>query len=112
MIPHFNPNQLNEIEEILSSPKNIVITTHHKPDGDAIGSSLAMYNYLLKKKHKVKVVVPSEFPDFLNWMKGSDKIIDFMQKKKAAEKAFAGADIIFCLDFNEPSRVEGLKAAL
>ena len=77
MIPDFNKYGLQKVKELLSSPKLIVITTHFKPDGDAIGSSLALYNYLVKKKHKVKVIVPNNYPDFLQWIQGNEKIIDF-----------------------------------
>ena len=61
MIPHFHADELLELQQILSTPKNIVITTHHKPDGDALGSSLGLLNYLQKKGHNVTMVSPSEF---------------------------------------------------
>ena len=106
MIPHFPSKELLELQQFLSSPKRIVITTHHKPDGDALGSSLGLQHYLVKKGHSVKVVTPSEFPDFLAWMKGSAQVIDFIKKPKDAGLAFAEAEIVFCLDFNDPRRVE------
>jgi phosphoesterase RecJ-like protein len=61
----------------LSSPRKIVITTHVKPDADALGSSLGLANYLLKKGHEVTVITPSDYPYFLTWMKGNDAILDF-----------------------------------
>ncbi len=112
MIPVFNPIELQEVSKLLSSSQKIVITTHFKPDGDAMGSSLALYNYLVKKKHKVKVVVPNEYPEFLQWMHGNDKVVNYEHKKKAAEKLLAEAGIIFCLDYNEPSRVEHMQQAV
>ena len=63
-----------ELKELLSVPRKIVITTHYKPDADALGSSLAMYNYLIKKGHEVMVVTPSDYPWFLSWMVGNDKV--------------------------------------
>ena len=62
------------IEEILKNSKKIVITTHQSPDGDAIGSSLALFGYLVKKGFDVSVVVPDSFPNFLKWMKGAENI--------------------------------------
>ena len=112
MIPHFPADELLELQQILSTPKNIVITTHHKPDGDALGSSLGLLNYLLKKGHKVTMVSPSEYPDFLSWMKGSTEVIDFIKNPKAAQTAFAGAELVFCLDFNDPRRVERMMSLL
>ncbi len=112
MIPHFPADELLELQQILSTPKNIVITTHHKPDGDALGSSLGLLNYLQKKGHQVTMVSPSEFPDFLAWMKGSVEVIDFIKTPKAAQTAFAAAELVFCLDFNDPKRVERMTSLL
>lgn len=99
---------VTELIELLITSKNIVIVTHWSPDGDAIGSSLGLYNYLIQKKHKVTVITPNDYPSFLFWMKGNDKVIDFSKKTILAKKAVSKADIVFCLDFNAISRIEGL----
>lgn len=94
----------------ISSPKKIFITTHVKPDADALGSSLGLANYLLKKGHEVTVVTPTDYPSFLNWMKGTDQVLDFSnpsQKAQAIVK-LAQAEIIFCLDFSVLARVNEL----
>jgi phosphoesterase RecJ-like protein len=108
--------QQEELRQLLSSPKRIVITTHYKPDADALGSSLAMYNYLIKKGHKVMVVTPSDYPSFLNWMEGNEKVLIFdptkERSKKNAVKAFEEAEIVFCLDFSALDRVQDLKPTL
>lgn len=103
-----NAAQVKKVRTLLSKPKKIVIVTHWSPDGDAIGSSLGLYNYLLKKKHQVTVITPNDFPSFLLWMKGSKKILDFQKKESAAKKATAKADLIFCLDFNSIKRIDKL----
>jgi bifunctional oligoribonuclease and PAP phosphatase NrnA len=112
MIPQFNNVDLQAVNELLSTRRSIVITTHHKPDGDALGSSLALKHYLVKKGHDVTVVSPSEFPDFLNWMEGSKEVIDYIKSTKLANEAFAKADVVFCLDFNDPRRVERMTNLL
>ena len=61
---------LGTLIQKLSSPRKIVITTHVKPDADALGSSLGLSNYLIKKGHEVTVISPSDYPYFLTWMKG------------------------------------------
>ena len=94
----------------LSSPRKIVITTHVKPDADALGSSLGLANYLLKKGHEVTVITPSDYPYFLTWMKGNDAILDFSKeadRKKALVK-LEKAELIFCLDFSVLNRVNEL----
>lgn len=97
-------NTLSEIKEELSNKKNIVITTHTNPDGDAIGSSLGLFHYLKKKGHNVVAVVPNEFPDFYNWMPGSDKILVFQHQANQVRTHLSNADIVFCLDYNTEKR--------
>ncbi|WP_268033140.1 DHH family phosphoesterase [Algoriphagus sp. PAP.12] len=94
----------------LSSPKKIFITTHVKPDADALGSSLGLANYLIKKGHEVTVVTPTDYPSFLNWMEGNDSVLDFSREdqRKKASAALNEADVIFCLDFSGLSRVNEL----
>lgn len=83
-----------------------MIVTHWSPDGDAIGSSLGLYNYLIKKGHKITVVTPNDYPRFLFWMKGNSRVLDFQLKTKAASTAIGKADLIFCLDFNSLKRID------
>jgi phosphoesterase RecJ-like protein len=94
----------------ISSPKKIFITTHVKPDADALGSSLGLANYLLKKGHDVAVVTPSDYPSFLNWMKGNEDVLDFSNSDHVdqAKKKLEEADLIFCLDFSVLDRVNEL----
>ena len=101
-------NKVKEIRTFLSKPKNIVIVTHWSPDGDAMGSSLGLYNYLIQKKHKVTVITPNDYPSFLFWLPGNNKVINFSSSAKPAKTAVAKADIIFCLDFNSLKRIDAL----
>jgi phosphoesterase RecJ-like protein len=102
----FADQDVSALKQLLSSPRNIVITTHHRPDGDAIGSSLGLYHYLKVGEHNVNVIVTSDFPDFLHWMNGVDSIIDFSKKKAEAVRITSEADLIFCLDFNQLNRLD------
>jgi phosphoesterase RecJ-like protein len=102
------PAALKKLKAILAKPKRIVIITHWSPDGDAMGSSLGLYNFLLKKKHKVSVITPNEAPSFLNWMPGTNKVIDFQKEPAKSAKLVASAELIFCLDFNSLSRIDKL----
>ena len=99
---------MKEIKDLLSLKSKILITTHVNPDGDAIGSSLALYNFLIKMGHDVTVVVPNDYPDFLKWMKSDDKIINFSEKTDSVKKLLNKIDIIFCLDFNNLKRINEL----
>lgn len=93
----------------LSQPQKIVITTHHNPDADALGSSLGMANYLIKKGHSVKVITPSEYPAFLFWMKGNDDVLVYSaETAEECQNFMSNADVIFTLDFSVLSRINEL----
>lgn len=94
-----------DIKKELNSPKNIVITTHQSPDGDAIGSSMALYHYLIKKGHTVTVIVPDDFPPFLKWLDEDDLVLVYDLQEQLSEKVIISADLIFTLDFNDLKRV-------
>jgi phosphoesterase RecJ-like protein len=97
---------------LLHTPKKIFITTHHKPDGDAIGSMLGLYHYLVKKGHSVTAVSPSELPDFLMWLPGVEQLLNYEAESKLASKALQESEVIFGVDFNDFSRTKHLTTLL
>ena len=101
---------IEEIKELLAGRKSIVIVTHKNPDGDAMGSSLGLYNYLLRKNHSVKVVTPNGYPTFLQWLPGDDKVIEHSENPERAQALVKKADIIFALDFNALRRIGDVGA--
>ena len=100
---------MNEIKQIIKSANSIVITTHKSPDGDAVGSSLALYHFLKKSKNEVTVIVPDTFPDFLKWMQGSSSIIYYDSQAEEADAIIKKSDLIFSLDYNGLSRIGDLS---
>ncbi len=100
--------ELASLKELLAEPRHIVITTHHKPDGDAMGSSLGLYNYLIQKGHQVRVITPSDYPTFLQWLPNNPEVVIFTEKPEESKDFIANADLIFCLDFNSLSRINEL----
>lgn len=100
----FSTQELSEIEKLLIPNHNIVITTHYNPDGDAIGSSLGLYHFLKTKGIEATILVPNDFPKFLKWMPDAKKAVISEYKRKQAGEAIYNADVIFCLDFNSPTR--------
>jgi phosphoesterase RecJ-like protein len=93
------------LKNLLSSPKNIVITTHRGPDGDAMGSSLGLCNLLQQIGHSVKVITPNEYADFLHWLPGNEDVIIYEGNEEEADAITANADLIFLLDFSHLSRI-------
>jgi phosphoesterase RecJ-like protein len=94
-----------ELKRFLEKPKNIVIVGHRNPDGDAMGSTLALKHYLGKKGHDCTVVVPNDYPDFLHWLPGSETTFRFDWQNSQSQRAINNSDIIFLLDFNALHRV-------
>lgn len=93
---------------LASAKRNIVITTHFKPDGDALGSSLALYQYLHKLGHNVTVITPNDYPDFIAWLPGNEFVIDSEKDEAKALRAFCLAELIFSLDYNALHRTNEL----
>jgi len=104
---------LEDFKGLLTAPKKVAIVTHFKPDADALGSSLGLAGFLKKKGHEVSVITPSDSPDFLAWMPGSENVIALSKKSNEpltkAIKAFGQADLIFCLDFSGLGRINDLS---
>jgi phosphoesterase RecJ-like protein len=99
---------IDTLKQLLAEPAHIVITTHHKPDGDAMGSSLGLFNYLIQKGHYVRVVSPTDYPYFLQWLPNNPEVIIYTEKVEESKRLVKEADIIFCLDFNALSRINEL----
>ncbi|MBC8314613.1 MAG: bifunctional oligoribonuclease/PAP phosphatase NrnA [Bacteroidales bacterium] len=95
-----------QVRELLSRPQTILLTIHTNPDGDAIGSALALYWYLMKKGHTVFIMSPDPFPAFLAWMDGQDRILIFSREEEKCLKAIADANVIFSLDYNDFNRLK------
>jgi phosphoesterase RecJ-like protein len=83
-----------------------------KPDGDAMGAALGLYHFLHKLGHEVKVISPTNWASFLNWMPGCDLVLDYEAKKEEAEKIICAADVLFCLDFNIMHRTKRMEQIL
>ena len=83
---------INKIKSLLSNPKKIVIVPHRNPDGDAMGSTLGLYHFLLKLNHEVVVISPNEFPDFLNWLPAADKVLIYEKHKSETTKIINEAE--------------------
>ncbi len=107
-----NKQDIGSIKQLLSSPKNIVIVPHKNPDGDAIGSTLGLYHYLLKGNHNTTVLTPNDYPNFLKWIPGENTILKHDSQTKECEVLINEADILFTLDFNAFHRTGNMESVL
>ena len=99
------------MKQLIEQAQHIVIFTHMAPDGDAMGSSLALWHWIKGERLKVKgerevtVIVPNAFPAFLSWMPGADRIRIYEKESDACNQLIADADLFICTDFNDPKRI-------
>lgn len=104
--------EIKEIFPLLATPVKVAITTHQKPDPDALGSSLALTQFLQKFGHEVTVISPTNWASWLNWMPDAGKVIDYELLPDKAIAALDAADWLFCLDFNIFTRTKNLSPKL
>lgn len=97
------------LRDFLKTPRKIVITTHANPDADALGSSLGLYHFLVKKGHNIKVIVPTSYPDFLEWMPGNSLVINYENEIEQCDAFIKECDLIFCLDFSGYKRIKKMS---
>ncbi len=107
-------DKLNKVAGILSdNTQNTVIVTHENPDGDAIGSSLGLCQFLRVCGYQnISVICPDDYPSFLKWMPGNDKVIIAFNNFKKAKSIIGEAGLIFCIDFNDVERTGRLEKPL
>ncbi|MDZ4668136.1 MAG: bifunctional oligoribonuclease/PAP phosphatase NrnA [bacterium] len=103
-------NNISQIKPVLEGPvkPKVIITTHHKPDADALGSSLGLYLFLKKLGVNANVITPTDYGDFLKWMPGESDVINFEEFETKSADLVENADFIFCLDFNALKRINEL----
>ncbi len=107
-----NDSNKSIINSWLQKSNKIAILTHTNPDGDAIGSSIALALALSKKGFDARIIIPDGLPDFLRWLPGIKLSTTYAYKKEKAAGIIENADLIFCLDFNDPKRLSGVEDLL
>ncbi len=101
---------IESIDHLLGQARSAVILMHTNPDGDAVGSALAMWHYLKARNIAARVIAPDEFPDFLAWMPGASDILIHDRERREARQVILEADLLICVDFNTADRLNGVQA--
>ncbi len=102
----------DKLESLLQTPQNIVITPHLKPDGDAIGSSLALYLYLSAQGHQVELIAPTDYPSFLYFLPSTEKVVFYEKETEKSNALLKKADLLFVLDYSTKSRAGNMGDAI
>jgi bifunctional oligoribonuclease and PAP phosphatase NrnA len=94
-----------ELSKLFLLSKNIILICHINPDGDAIGSQLALYHYLKAQGKDVGLISPNYIQEFLKWMEGADLINIFIKERKKCRELIEKSDLIVMVDFNQSNRL-------
>ena len=100
---------VDSFKKIITDNYSFIITTHRGPDGDAMGSSMAMYNLLVNLKKDVNVIIPNSFPNFLSWLPNIKNVINHEDNNSDISNNFSEVDVIIMLDFNDLSRIQNIE---
>ncbi|MDR1951795.1 MAG: bifunctional oligoribonuclease/PAP phosphatase NrnA [Bacteroidales bacterium] len=100
---------ISKLKTAIEKAGRIVVLTHYNPDGDAIGSCVAWYDYLLGLEKDSQIITPNDFPQNLKWIKGSETVLVANQNSEKAEALITNADLLICNDFQSFSRVDKLE---
>lgn len=107
--------KIHEFEDLISQAENIVITTHQRPDGDGLGSSLGIYHFLNSIHKKANLVLPDKYADSLEFMFNNfpkNRLVIYTEDAESSENLLRKADLIFCMDFNDFHRTDMLEPFL
>lgn len=104
--------ECQELKKQLDTKNKIVVTTHQNPDGDAVGAVLGLYWYLKNMGKDARVVVPNDYPEYLQGLPGNNMVVNFTKEKAQAIELMRSAEIIFHLDYNDTKRSGDLKDKL
>ena len=107
-----NSQQLEQLKTLIGESQNIIITCHQNADGDALGSCLGWAEYLKTQGKEPTIIVPDQYPDYLHWLPNTEKIVRYDKHREQADLLLKIADLVFCLDYNAPSRVDEIEEAL
>lgn len=108
----FNPQDIKELRRLIGEAKNIVLTCHVRPDGDAVGSTMGFAHLLNSLGKHAIVVTPDQPPRSLNFLPGMKDLVPATKYPEYASKLVDNADLIICCDFNDPSRLDAFASVL
>ena len=110
--PIMTDGECSTLRSLIAEAESIVLCCHQNPDGDAMGSMLAWGAVLQHMGKEPLMVVPDMFPDYLQWLPNTEKVVRYDKRKDFVDTVLKIADLVFCLDFNSLSRTDAMEEAL
>jgi len=103
---------LHILQNKITEARQILVTSHRNPDGDAIGSILSLYHFLKPLGKKINLAVPDDYPEFLKWLPGTDRVCIYENQRQKVDAVIQESDLIFALDYNDFSRTDQMESVL
>ena len=100
------------LRSLIADAETIVLCCHTNPDGDALGAMLGWAEILRSLGKEPLMVAPNQYPDYLQWLPNSEKIVRYDKRKEYVDTVLKIADLVFCLDFNTLSRTDDMEVSL
>ena len=104
--------ECSTLRSLIADAETIVLCCHQNPDGDAMGAMLGWGAVLQQMGKEPLMVVPDQFPDYLQWLPNTEKVVRYDKRKDFVDTVLKIADLVFCLDFNSLSRTDEMETAL
>ncbi len=105
----FSKKQIDRFSELISAANELVILSHTNPDGDAIGSVVAMKRFLALAGKQSTIIIPNKYPEYLSFLDPAREILVYKENRKRSESIIKSCDLILALDFNQLSRIDELE---
>ena len=110
--PIITDGECSMLRSLIDEAETIVVCAHQNPDGDAMGAILGWFDVLQHFGKEPLMVVPDQFPDYLQWLPNTEKIVRYDKRKDYVDTVLKIADLVFCLDFNCLSRTDEMEQSL
>ncbi len=110
--PIMTEGECSTLRSLIESAQSIVLCCHQHPDGDALGSMLGFAEVLRVMGKCPLMVAPDQYPDYLHWMPNTEKIVRYDKRRDYVDAMLCIADLVICLDFNDPQRTDQMAASL
>ena len=104
--------ECSQLRSLINNAETIVLCCHLNADGDALGAMLGWAEVLKAMGKEPLVVAPDQYPDYLQWLPNTEKIVRYDKRKDFVNTVLKIADLVFCLDFNTLSRTDAMAEAL